>query len=167
MSNNRVNDDFVDDGPQYLTEEGARALREELDELVNVKRPELATKLKDAIAMGDLSENADYHDAKEQQAFLEGRITYLENVLRNAKIIDEDGGRRDVVRLGSEVTIQEEGEEPETYRLVGPAEANPSEGRISNESPLGRMLLGKKARAKVKVPTPDGGQIVFKILKIG
>lgn len=166
MSDNHT--DYAGDEVTYLTAEGAQTLREELDELVNVKRQELAKKLKDAIAMGDLSENADYHDAKEQQAFLEGRIRYLENLLRSATIIDDDEVAQGIVRVGSEVTIQEQddGAEPETYRIVGAAEANPREGRISNESPLGRALLGKKPRAKVKVETPDG-VITFKIIKIG
>ena len=159
-----MTDNFTGEDQQFLTEEGAQTLREELEELINVKRPELAVKLKEAIAMGDLSENADYHDAKEQQAFLEGRIRYVENILRSATIIDEDIAN-DVVRVGCEVTIQEEDFEPETYRIVGAAEANPSEGKISNESPLGSALLGKKVKNKVKVKTPDG-QIVFKILKI-
>ncbi len=166
MSDDHIMDDFLNEKQQYLTEEGAHALRQELDDLINVKRPELAQKLKDAIAMGDLSENADYHDAKEQQAFLEGRINYLERVLRNAVIIENgDGHKKDVVSVGAEVTVQEDGFEPETYRIVGPAEANPREGRISNESPLGRALLGKKARSKVKVETPDG-LTVFKVIKI-
>lgn len=166
MSDNHT--DYAGDEVTYLTAEGAQTLREELDELVNIKRQELAKKLKDAIAMGDLSENADYHDAKEQQAFLEGRIRYLENLLRSATIIDDDEVAQGIVRVGSEVTIQEQddGAEPETYRIVGAAEANPREGRISNESPLGRALLGKKPRAKVKVETPDG-VITFKIIKIG
>jgi transcription elongation factor GreA len=159
-----MSDNFTGEDQQFLTEEGAQTLREELEDLLNTKRPELAVKLKDAIAMGDLSENADYHDAKEQQAFLEGRIRYLENILRSATIIDGDGAK-DVVHLGGEVTIQEEDFEPETYRIVGAAEANPSEGKISNESPLGSALLGKKVKSKVKVKTPDG-VIVFKILKI-
>lgn len=165
MADNQTTDDFSNQNQQYLTAEGAQALREELEELVNVKRPELAVKLKDAIAMGDLSENADYHDAKEQQAFLEGRIRYLEDILRNAVIIEDDG-QSNVVRLGCDVTVQEEDMEPETYKIVGPAEANPREGRISNESPLGKALMGKKKRAKVKVKTPDGGTLVFKIIDI-
>jgi transcription elongation factor GreA len=165
MTDNQMTDDLTNDEPQYLTQDGAKALREELETLVNVKRAELAIKLNDAIAMGDLSENADYHDTKEQQAFLEYRIRYLESVLRNAKIIDEDGQRNDAVRLGSEVTIQEDGSEAETYKLVGPAEANPREGRISHESPLGKALLGKKVQSKVKVQTPDG-ELVFRIVKI-
>ncbi len=165
MTDNQTTDDFSNEEQQYLTPEGAQSLREELDELLTVKRPELATKLKDAIAMGDLSENADYHDAKEQQAFLEGRIRYLETVLRNAVIIEDDGKSSNVVRLGSEVTVQEEDFDPETYRIVGPAEANPREGRISNESPLGKALMGKKKRSKVKVKTPDG-TLVFKVIDI-
>ncbi len=158
-------DDMMNGEHHFLTEEGAAELRAELDELLKVKRPELAVKLKEAIAMGDLSENADYHDAKEQQAFLEGRIQYLERILRTAKIIEDSDKPKGVVGMGAAVTIQEEDFDPETYRIVGPAEANPSEGKISNESPLGKALLGKKVKQKVKVQTPDG-QIVFKILKI-
>lgn len=167
MTDNQVTDNSIyEEEQQYLTEDGAIALRDELDNLIKVKRPELAVKLKDAIAMGDLSENADYHDAKEQQAFLEARIRYLESILRNARIINEDDLGKDMVRLGSEITVQEDGtDDNETYKLVGPAEANPREGRISNESPLGRALLGKKVRAKVKVQTPDG-ETTFRIIKI-
>jgi transcription elongation factor GreA len=156
MSNKTVLEyDPMSNDQQYLTPEGAQKLRAELEELVNVKRPELARQLKEAIAMGDLSENADYNDAKEQQAFLEGRIRYLEGLLRSATIIDGEttGG---IVSVGSEVTIQEEDFDPETYRIVGAAEANPSKGLISNESPLGAALLGKKPGQKVKVQTPSG-----------
>lgn len=155
---------MMNEEPQYLTAEGEKSLREELDELITVKRPALALKLKEAISMGDLSENADYQDAKEQQAFLEGRILKLQNILRNAVIVDNETNTG-LVTPGSEVTIQQDGEDPETYRIVGPAEANPREGRISNESPLGAALLGKKVGQKVKVQTPDG-VISFKIKKI-
>lgn len=134
----------------YLTRQGAEDLRHELDELLNVKRPELAHKLKEAIALGDLSENADYIDAKEQQAFLEGRIQYVKNVLLSAKIIDEQGGGpAGVVRVGSTVTIVQKGEPEETYAIVGAAEANPRDGKISNESPLGSALLGARIGQKV------------------
>src|SRR5215468_10656249 len=150
---------------KFLTEEGAADLRKELEELKTVKRPALAAKLKEAISQGDLSENADYHDAKEQQAFLEGRIGYLENILRSAVIISNDGAT-DVVALGSVVTIVEEGgDEEETYTIVGAAEANPREGKISNESPIGGTLLGRKKGEKVKVKTP-GGETTFKIKRI-
>jgi transcription elongation factor GreA len=150
---------------KYLTEEGAAELRRELEELKTVKRPELAAKLKEAIAQGDLSENADYQDAKEQQAFLEGRINYLEDLLRSAVIISDADKKANVVGLGSEVTVQEEGEAPETFVIVGAAEANPREGKISNESPLGRALLGRKAGEKVSVETPSG-VLVFKIKSV-
>ncbi len=146
----------------YLTSEGAEDLRRELDELVNVKRIELAKKLKAAVAEGDLKENADYHDAKEQQAFLEGRIQYLENILRSSKII-ENTGKTDEVRLGSVVTIVEEGShEEEVYSIVGAAEANPREGKISHESPIGAALLGHRKGDKVRAQTP-GGDMIFKI----
>jgi transcription elongation factor GreA len=149
----------------YLTAEGKADLERELDELLNVRRPELARKLKDAVAEGDLKENADYHDAKEQQAFLEGRIQYLENILRSAKVIANDGST-DMVRLGSEVTIVEDGaDDEETYIIVGAAEANPREGKISHESPIGASLLGHKKGDKVRVNTP-GGDVVFKIKRI-
>ncbi len=149
----------------YLTPEGAEELQQELNRLINVRRPELAAKLKEAVAQGDLKENADYHDTKEQQAFVEGRIQYLENVLRSAKIINNNGAT-DLVRLGSEVTIREDGmDEDETYMIVGAAEANPREGKISHESPIGAALLGKKRGAKVIVSTP-GGTTEFKIRKI-
>jgi transcription elongation factor GreA len=149
----------------YLTAEGKADLERELDELLNVRRPELARKLKDAVAEGDLKENADYHDAKEQQAFLEGRIQYLENILRSAKVIANDGST-DMVRLGSEITIVEDGaDDEETYIIVGAAEANPREGKISHESPIGASLLGHKKGDKVRVNTP-GGDVVFKIKRI-
>ncbi len=146
----------------YLTAEGKADLQRELDQLLNVRRPELAQKLKEAVAEGDLKENADYHDAKEQQAFMEGRIQYLENILRSAKVISNDGST-DMVRLGSAVTIVEEGaDDEETYFIVGAAEANPREGKISHESPIGAALLGHKKGDKVRVKTP-GGEVVFKI----
>ena len=149
----------------YLTPEGAQELRRELDELITVKRPELAKKLKAAVAEGDLKENADYHDAKEQQAFLEGRIQYLENVLRSSEII-ENSGKTDEVRLGSVVTIIEEGgDEEEVYSIVGAAEANPREGKISHESPIGGALLGHRKGDKVRVQTP-GGVTIFKVKQI-
>lgn len=150
----------------YLTKQGAEELQAELDDLLNVQRPALAQKLKEAIALGDLSENADYIDAKEQQGFLEGRIRYVESVLRSATIIeDEDNGPAGVVRVGSTVTVVQKGEEPETYTIVGAAEANPREGKISNESPLGAALLGRRTSDKVTYDAP-GGQLTFKIKDI-
>jgi transcription elongation factor GreA len=149
----------------YLTAEGAEELRRELDELIHVRRPDLALKLKEAVADGDLKENANYHDAKEQQAFVEGRIQYLENVLRSAQIVANDGAT-DEVRVGSHVTIIEEGtDDEETYMIVGAAEANPREGKISNESPIGSALLGRRKGEKVRAKTP-GGEIVLRIKRI-
>lgn len=151
--------------PIYLTSEGAADLKRELQELINVRRPELAIMLKEAIADGDLKENANYHDAKEKQALLEGRIHQLENVLR-AAIIVESTNSGDIVSIGSEVTIREEGtDEDETYFVVGAAEANPRENKISNQSPIGAALMGRKKGDKVKVETP-GGKLAFKIRKI-
>lgn len=155
------------DEQQYLTAQGAAELRAELEELVNVRRPRLAALLKEAISQGDLSENADYADAKEQQAFLEGRIKYLENLLRVATILDdrEDGKASGLVQPGLEVTVQMDGEPPETYRIVGAAEADPRSGKISNESPLGAALLGRRIGDTVRVQTP-GGVVEFQIIHI-
>lgn len=150
---------------KYLTVEGEAELRREHKELIEVKRPQLAAKLKDAKEMGDLSENADYIDAKEQQGFLEGRIREIESILRTATIISEKPGPKGIVSLGSEVTVTEDGESPETYKIVGAAEADPTKGRISNESPLGAALLNKKKGDKVKVQTPSG-EAFFKVVEV-
>jgi transcription elongation factor GreA len=149
----------------YLTAEGAEELQRELDRLITVRRPELATKLTEAVAEGDLKENANYHDAKEQLAFVEGRIQYLENILRSAEIIS-NSGKSDAVVVGSKVTIVEDGaDDEEVYTIVGAAEANPSEGKISHLSPIGSALIGAKKGDKVRVATPSG-QIIFKVKKI-
>jgi transcription elongation factor GreA len=151
--------------PVYLTSEGKENLRRELDHLINVKRPALAERLRKAIQQGDLSENADYIAAKEEQGFLEGRIQQIETMLRNAVIIREDGPR-DEVALGSCVSVVEEGAEgAETFRIVGPAEVDPAEGKVSNESPLGRALLGHRVGDTVTVEAP-GGEIIFRIVVI-
>lgn len=141
----------------YVTKEGLEKMQEELDHLIKVKRPELSERLRSAISQGDLSENADYDYAKQEQAFLEGRIQELEDALRRAQIID-DGGPGDKVRVGSTVTIIADGhDEEETYRIVGAHEADPANGYISNESPIGRALLGSKPGQVVTVETPGGG----------
>jgi transcription elongation factor GreA len=148
----------------YLTIEGAARLKAELEELTGPKREELSARLRAAIQMGDLSENADYIKAKEDQGFLEGRIQELEYILGNAVII-EDNGNKDVVTIGSRVTIQEEDYPEETYHLVGSTEADPSKGMISFESPIGQALMEHKVGETVEAETP-GGMIKFKILKI-
>ena len=147
----------------YLTQEGEKKLRAELAELTGPRREELARRLRSAIQMGDLSENADYHKAKEDQAFLEGRIQEIEAVLRTAVIVEKT--QSDMVMVGSQVTVQEENFEPEVYNLVGAKEADPRQGKISNESPIGRALMDHKVGDVVEAETP-GGKIRFKILKI-
>jgi transcription elongation factor GreA len=150
----------------YLTPEGAAKLKDELENLTTVKRQELSKRLREAIQMGDLSENADYIMAKEDQAFLEGRIQELEQVLRNAQIIrNEDAARYDHISVGATVTVQEPGEDAEIYTIVGAHEANPRQRKISNESPIGRALIGKRPGDIVKADTP-GGVLVLKILKL-
>lgn len=147
----------------YLTPEGEIKLKAELAELTGPRREELAQRLRSAIQMGDLSENADYHKAKEDQGFLEGRIQEIEAILRSAVIIEKTDS--DVVTVGSHVTIQEEDFDPETFYVVGAKEADPRHGKISNESPIGSALLGHKAGETVEAETP-GGKIRFKIIKV-
>ncbi len=149
----------------YLTKEGKKKIEEELEILRGEKRRELAARLRSAIQMGDLSENADYIAAKEEQGFLEGRIQELEYLLKYAEIIDNEKTSNHVVTVGSTVTIQEDNEEPETYYIVGSKEADPRNGRISNESPIGKALIGAKIGDTVTVETPAGA-IHFHILKI-
>ena len=142
--------------PFYVTEKGLNKIKEELQHLTTVKREELATKLEIAIAQGDLKENADYHAAKEEQGFAEGRIRTLEDSLRRAVLIEEDGPS-DRVRVGSTVTVvDEEFGDEETYSIVGPHEADPSRGRISNQSPIGKALLGAKVGQTVSAAVPAG-----------
>jgi transcription elongation factor GreA len=156
---------MADRQPTYLTAAGAAKLEAELQELKGPQREELARRLRDAIQMGDLSENADYHKAKEDQGFLEGRIQELEYILRNAIIVEETSGPKDIVAVGTRVTIQEEDDDPETFHLVGAKEADPRAGKISHESPIGQALMDHKAGDIVEAETP-GGKIKLKILKI-
>jgi len=148
---------------QYLTPEGEAKLKAELTELTGPRREELAGRLRSAIQMGDLSENADYHKAKEDQAFLEGRIQEIEAILRTAIIIEKKYS--DIINVGSTVTIQEDNYDPETYYLVGAKEADPRKGKISNESPFGTALMGHRVGDVVEAETP-GGKVKIKILKI-
>lgn len=149
----------------YLTPEGAAKLQAELEELKGPKRDEMAKRLRSAIQMGDLSENADYHKAKEDQGFMEGRIQELERLLKNAKMIDTADLPTDTIQVGSRVTVQEGDYPAETYFLVGATEADPRNGKISNESPIGRVLLGGHVGDEVIANTP-GGDLKLKILKI-
>jgi transcription elongation factor GreA len=149
----------------YLTKEGAEKLRNELTQLKGPARDDIALRLRSAIQNGDLSENADYHKAKEDQSFLEGRIRELEYTLSNAIIVDSLNSSRDIVEVGVKVIIQEDGEDPITYDLVGAKEANPREGKISNESPIGKALIGKKIGDFAFAQTPSG-EIRIKIIDI-
>ncbi len=149
----------------FLTRDGLKKLEEELNFLRTVRRAQVAERLHNAQEDGELIENAEYEDAKNEQAFLEGKILSLEAMLSNAVII-ENGGPQGVVGLGSKVTVKEAGGgKPEVYQLVGAAEANPKDGRISNESPLGRALLGRKVGDDVKVNAPSG-TISFRLVAI-
>jgi transcription elongation factor GreA len=149
----------------FLTQEGFLKLQQELEHLRTDKRNEVALRLHEAMEGGELIENAEYEAAKNEQAFLEGRIKELEMILASARVIDESAVLTDMVQVGTTVTIQEEGMEPETYSIVGAAEANPKEGLISNESPLGKALLNKKPGDSVQVDAP-GGVFVVTILKV-
>ena len=149
----------------YLTAEGAARLRAELDELKGPRRQELSKRLRLAIQQGDLSENADYTQTKEDQAFLEGRILELEILLQNARIIEEGNSSDGAVDIGSWVTIREAGKGEERYQVVGAKEASPREGRISYESPIGVALMGHRSGETVTAKTP-GGEIVFEIVGV-
>lgn len=140
-----------------LTPEGLAKLERELEELKTVRRREVAARIKQAIEFGDISENSEYDDAKNEQAFIEGRIAALEKMLRNARVIDEAEVGTDSVAVGTRVKLKdlEHGDEFE-YTLVGSAEADPAEARISNESPVGRAIMGQKVGAIVEVEAPVG-----------
>ncbi|MFB1080588.1 transcription elongation factor GreA [Jeotgalibacillus sp. JSM ZJ347] len=140
-----------------MTEEGKQKLEQELEQLKSVKRKEVVERIKIARSFGDLSENSEYDSAKEEQAFVEGRISTLESMIRNAKIIEDDQTLDGVVSLGKTVTFVElpDGDE-ESYTIVGSAEADPFEGKISNDSPIAKSLIGKEVGDEVKVQTPGG-----------
>jgi transcription elongation factor GreA len=150
----------------FLTRDGYRKLQDELDYLRTYKRQEIAERLHDAMDGGELIENAEYEAAKNEQAFVEGRIKELEMLLATARVIDENPSMAEMVGIGTTVTIQEDGLDPEIYTIVGAAEANPSSGRISNESPLGKALLNHKVGERVQVDAPAGAFAVS-ILKVG
>ncbi|MFC2028438.1 transcription elongation factor GreA [Chloroflexota bacterium] len=152
-------------GNTYLTPEGFKKLQDELEYLRTTKRNAVANRLHEAMDGGELIENAEYEAAKNEQAFVEGRIQELDLILASARIID-DNGKRDVVEVGSKVTIKEDEGGVSTYTIVGAAEANPREGLISNESPIGRALLDHKAGDKVEVEAP-GGIFNVTIKKVG
>ena len=151
--------------PSYLTKEGAENLKAELEQLKGPAREELAKRLRFAIQQGDLSENAYYTAAKEEQGFLEGRIEELTEILGNVVIIEENAASKDTVDVGTKVTIQEDDDPSETYFIVGPQEADPARGRISYNSPIGQALLGHRVGDAVTAVIPSG-TLKLKILKI-
>jgi len=152
---------------KFLTKEGFQKLQEELDHLRTVKRQEVAERLHEAMEGGELIENAEYEAAKNEQAFVEGRIQELEMLLATARVIEEDekNHKNGLIVVGSTVTIQEQGYDAETYTIVGAAEANPREGKISNESPIGKAILNHQVGETVHVETPSGTYKV-KIIKV-
>ena len=147
-----------------VTEAGLQKMKDELEYLKTTRRKEVADRLKDAISYGDLSENSEYQEAKEEQAFLEGKIVNLDKEIKSAKVETTDGNKS-VIHLGSVVTLQITGEEVEKFTIVGGNEADPFENKISNESPVGEAILGKKKGDKVKVSAP-GGDYEYSVLKV-
>ena len=149
-----------------LTPEGLRKLEEELEHLKTVKRKEIAERIKASKEFGDISENAEYEDAKNDQAFIEGRILQLDQMLRNAKVIDNQHAPADTITVGATVRLKDMGSGEEiSYTIVGSAEADPDQDKISNESPVGRALLGRRNGDTVDVQVP-AGKMKFRVLKI-
>lgn len=156
----------MSDKKVVLTYEGLKKKEEELQELKTVRRKDVAEKIKEARGQGDLSENAEYDAAKEEQAEIEARIVVLEKMLRNAEVIDEEDLSTETVSIGCRVTIyDEEFEEEKEYLIVGSAESDPLSGKISNESPLGKALLGSKVDTKLSIAVPSG-EIKVRIVAI-
>lgn len=150
----------------FFTPEGLKKTEEELEHLKTVRRREVAERIKTALGYGDLSENAEYDQAKNEQAQVEEKIAKLENMIRNSIVIDEENKEKDVVNIGSKVMVKEVGtKDEEMYTIVGSAETDPLEGKISNESPVGRALLGKKVGEIADVEIPDG-VLRFEIVSI-
>lgn len=150
----------------FITEEGLTKLKAELEDLKLNKRKEIAERIKEAKEHGDLSENAEYTDAKDEQAFIEGRIMELEEIVRNVEIIPKNNNQNtQLVIIGSTIKIEDQGGKTLQYTIVGSSEADPSGGRISNESPIGQSFLGKKIGEDVMVTTP-AGELKFTIIKI-
>ena len=149
---------------QYVSAEGLERLKKELQELKTIGRREAANRIEVAKALGDLSENAEYHEAKDALALLESHIFEIDEVIKNAQIIEEQGGKTGVIHVGSTVEVEVRGK-TKTFSIVGSNEADPSQGRISNESPIGVALLGAKVGEEVEVSTPAGA-VEYKILKV-
>lgn len=156
-----------DEDVLVVTKEGLKALETELEELKTVRRKQVAARLKEAISFGDLSENSEYEEAKNEQAFVEGRIIELENMIRNAKVVDGKQHSKKIVEIGTKVKVVNTKKKGEEYQLtiVGATEADPFNDRVSNESPMGQALMGAKAGDKVSFEAP-GGKSEFEVLKL-
>lgn len=155
-----------DDDVLIVTKDGLKKLQDELDHLQNTKRKEVAERLKEAISYGDLSENSEYEEAKNEQAFTEGRIIELEHMIRNAKVVDEKHHSKKVVEIGTHVTVKpSRGKTELKITIVGSTEADPFNDRISNESPMGQALLGAKKGDKVEVDAPSG-KATYEVIKL-
>ncbi len=148
-----------------VTAAGLKKLKEELEQLKTTGRKQVADRLAEAISYGDLSENSEYDEAKNQQAFIEGRITALEDQIKFAQIIEDSKIQHEVVQIGSTVKLKRKGDETHEYTIVGTTEADSLMHKISNESPIGSAILGKKKKTKVMVDAP-GGQFEYEILSV-
>ncbi len=166
MNKNEIETQNINHKEEVLTREGYKKLENELEYLTTVKRKEVSERIKEALAFGDISENSEYDDAKNEQAFVEGRINKLKNMLRNARIIDKEDQDNKVVSVGNSVLLKDLGEnEKVEFTIVGSAETNPEEQKISNESPVGEAILGKQVGEVVEVKVPDG-TVEYEIMDI-
>lgn len=154
----------MSDDKKYLTQEGLDKIKKELDYLKTTKRREISDKIEEAMKLGDLSENAEYHEAKDEQGMNEARVRELEEVVTNAEIITDNGGSKKCVNVGCTIEVKIDGG-TRKYTIVGPSEANPAQGLISNESPIGQAFLGKKIGETVQVEAP-AGMVKYKIISL-
>ncbi|QIL51120.1 transcription elongation factor GreA [Weissella coleopterorum] len=157
---------MADEKTYPMTLAGKQKLEAELDELITVRRGEITAAIQEARSHGDLSENSEYQSAKDEQAFVEGQIKSLQNMLDNAEVIDSSSIATDEVSVGKTVTFQEEGDTPESYAIVGSIEADPDAGKISNESPIGKALIGHKVGDTVQITTENGFSFEVKIISV-
>ena len=149
----------------YLTKEKLEKIKAELEEFKKIKRPNIIAKIKEARALGDLSENAEYHSAREEQGFIEGKIEELEYIVKNARIVEEGRGSKGKVDIGCKVVCSIEKDGKAEFTIVGSVEADPASGKISNESPIGKALMGKKVGDIIEAAVP-AGKVNYKILSI-
>ena len=156
---------MADNNQSYITPAGLDKLKHELSNLINLERKKIADRIQEAKELGDLSENAEYSAAKDEQAFLEKRITELDNIIKNAVIIEANGHSGGIIDIGSKVKFKDEQSNINEYQIVGCHEASPSQGKISNESPIGRAFLGKMEGDTVEFQAPKG-EVKFKILSV-